>query len=265
MILTHLYIYPIKSLGGYRVSEARLTDRGLEYDRRWLLIDQQGHFMTQRKHHEMALLQVNISEGILSVSHKTQTMKPLSFSVDTYTDTLVQTQVWDDTVLGFEVSAQANAWFTEALDKPCRLLYMAAGHQRKVEEKYALNEDITSYSDGYPILIIGQESLQDLNSRLNEAVPINRFRPNMVFEGGQAYEEDQWHEFWIGENQFFGVKPCGRCVMTTIDQQTGISGKEPLRTLSTYRKSGNKILFGQNVLIGTPEGILRVGEEIRLV
>jgi uncharacterized protein YcbX len=142
---------------------------------------------------------------------------------------------------------------------------MAEKHKRFVEVEYAIDQDITSFSDGYPILIIGQSSLDDLNAKLSQAVGFDRFRPNLVFEGHEPFEEDQWHEFWIGINQFYAVKACGRCVMTTIDQQTGMGNKEPLKTLSEYRKVGKKILFGQNVLPAGTLGTLAIGDDIEVM
>jgi hypothetical protein len=138
--------------------------------------------------------------------------------------------------------------------------------QRKTDVQYALTgEEITSFSDGYPILIIGQSSLNDLNNRLENPVNINRFRPNFVFTHGEPFEEDNWHEFTVGNIRFFGVKPCARCIMTTINQETGEKkDKEPLLTLNKYRKAGNKILFGQNVLI-SQLGTVSVGDDVTVI
>ena len=141
---------------------------------------------------------------------------------------------------------------------------MPESTKRKVEEAYAFNDDITSFSDGYPILLIGQSSLDDLNSQLAEPLPMNRFRPNMVIAGGQPFEEDTMAQFSINEINFYGVKLCDRCVITTTNQETGIKGKEPLRTLAKYRMTNNKVLFGQNVLCGG-EGMISVGDQIKIV
>ena len=141
---------------------------------------------------------------------------------------------------------------------------MPESTKRKVEEAYAFNDDITSFSDGYPILLIGQASVDDLNSRLEEPLPMNRFRPNIVLAGGQPFEEDTMEQFSINEINFYGVKLCERCVITTTNQETSIKGKEPLKTLAKYRLTNNKVLFGQNVLCGG-EGAIRVGDEIKPV
>lgn len=263
--LSEIWIYPVKSLGGIKLQNAKVTDRGLEHDRRWLLVDENGLFLSQREYPELALFQPEIIEDFLNITHRVKlaTIKiPLhqSFSES---DAIINVTVWEDNIQAYELSSEVSDWFTENLGFSVRLVYMPDKSHRKVESKYALTEDnINSFSDGYPFLIIGQSSLDDLNSRLKESLPMNRFRPNFVFTGGEAYEEESWKEFTIGELTFFGVKPCARCIMTTVDQEKGvISGKDPLLTLSKYRKVGNNVLFGQN-LIGPKEGSVSVGDAI---
>jgi len=134
----------------------------------------------------------------------------------------------------------------------------------KIDERYDINNGITSLSDGYPILLISEESLQDLNNKMNEPLPMNRFRPNLVCVGGNAFIEDTMREFEINGTKFFGVKPCARCVMTTINQQTSQKGKEPLNTLSSFRKKDAKVLFGENI-IAAGTGKINVGDTITIV
>ena len=141
----------------------------------------------------------------------------------------------------------ADEWFSRMLSLPCRLVYMPESSQRKVDPNYAHGE-ITSFSDGYPLLLIGQASLDDLNNRLAQKITMERFRLNIVFTGGAPYEEDEMAAFNIAGITFYGVKPCARCVIPTIDLSTGEKGKEPLKTLSGYRQRNNKIYFGQNLL-----------------
>jgi uncharacterized protein YcbX len=169
--------------------------------------------------------------------------------------------VWDDTCEALPVNKEADEWFSTVLGKSCRLVYMPDNSVRRVEEKYVPEPFNTSFSDGYPLLIIGQASLDYLNERLKGPLPMNRFRPNLVFTGGTPHEEDTWGDFRVGNVTFRGVKLCGRCVITTINQQTAEKGQEPLRTLNTYRKQGNKILFGQN-LVTLSAGTVRVGDTI---
>ena len=265
--LSEIYIYPVKSLGGVRLDEAEVTDRGLKYDRRWMLIDENNRFISQREYPQLALFSVAIQKGnLLITDNKTGEKLTISNSLNHSATQSLKVTIWDDEVEAYQVSEIANEFFTQALSMPIRLVCMHDENIRKTEAEYSLKGDeITSFSDGYPILIIGQSSLDDLNNKLAEPITINRFRPNFVFAGGQAFEEEEWHEFRVGNIRFFGVKPCARCIMTTIDPQTGEKkGKEPLLTLNKYRKAGNKILFGQNVLI-SQTGSVSVGDNIEVI
>ncbi|PWK24475.1 hypothetical protein LV89_02988 [Arcicella aurantiaca] len=263
--LSEIYIYPVKSLGGIALSKANITDRGLENDRRFMLVDENGRFLSQREFSVLAIFQTEIIDNSLIITNR-KTGKELVINLSQPSSTnAIQATVWDDTVEALEVSKEASQWFTEALSFQARLVYMPEESHRKTDAQYSLKGDeITSFSDGYPILIAGQASLDDLNNRLASAININRFRPNLVFTGGEPFEEDAWHEFTVGDVRFFGVKPCARCIMTTIDQATGEkAGKEPLLTLNKFRKAGNKILFGQNVLI-SQLGEIAVGDSIEV-
>ncbi len=265
--LSEIYIYPVKSLGGIRLKEAEVTDRGLQYDRRWMLIDDNNRFISQREYPQLALFSVSIQDDYLLITdNKTGKILTIGHSPIRPYNHPLNVIIWDDEVEAWEVSEIANNFFTEALGMPVRLVYMPEESYRKTDGNYSLKgNEITSFSDGYPILIIGQSSLDDLNNRLAEPITINRFRPNFVFTDGQEFEEDEWHEFTVGGLRFFGVKPCARCIMTTIDPLTGEKkGKEPLLTLNRYRKAGSKILFGQNVLINHV-GKVAVGDEIEVV
>lgn len=268
MQLSEIWIYPVKSLAGIRLEKAKVTQRGLEFDRRWMLVDENGVFISQRKHPELALFHPEIEAGFLRISHADSAKGSVHFSLSQKSESVVteEVMVWEDSVMAVEVDQQISGWFSEILGFSVRLVYMPEESLRKVDPDYAVTfDDITSFSDGFPFLLIGQASLNDLNSRLENPVPIRRFRPNFVFTGGEAYEEESWREFTIGSIAFYGVKPCGRCVMTTVNPDLGtFEGKEPLYTLSQYRKVGNKVLFGQNV-IAKHEGSLSVGDVINQV
>lgn len=259
--VSELFIYPIKSLGGISLSSAVVTDRGLQYDRRWMLVNEKNEFMTQRSNAQMALLQVEVVEEGLRVSHKKKDSSVVIPYQPAAMQGTVMVQVWSDRCRAQIVSEDANKWFSEMLSVSCRLVYMPDSTRRRVDGRYARNKEITAFSDAYPFLIIGQSTLDDLNNRLSEHVPINRFRPNIVFTGGKAFEEDGWAHFAVNDVQYYGVKLCARCVVTTINQQDAHKGKEPLKTLSTYRMSNNKIYFGQN-LLHQGVGIIRVGDRI---
>lgn len=262
--LSEIWIYPIKSLSGIRLEQSNVTLRGLEHDRRWMLVDENGVFISQREHPELALFQPKIINDELCISHADVSNGSVRFSLSQKNNnSKFKVVVWEDTVEALEVDAEISAWFSSILGFAVRLVFMPEESHRKVDPDYAVSpNDITSFSDGFPYLIIGQSSLDDLNSRLAVPVSIERFRPNFVFTGGTAYEEEAWNEFVIGNQTFYGVKPSGRCIMTTVNPELGsFAGKEPLYTLSKYRKVGSKVLFGQNV-IAKQEGILKVGDEI---
>jgi uncharacterized protein YcbX len=262
LTVTELYIYPVKSLGGISLESAALTDRGFEYDRRWMLVDSNNRFLSQRELPQMALLQAELGEKGLIVKHKNKDHAPLFIPLETKGESCM-VSVWEDRCQGQWVNNEVDEWFRAMLSVPCRLVYMPDTSHRRVDGRYATNKEITSFSDGYPLLLAGQASLDDLNKRLPSPVPMNRFRPNIVFSGGAPYQEDEFKHFQIAGISFFGVKRCARCVITTIDQHTMIRNKEPLRTLNEYRRTNNKIYFGQNLLF-LGEGIISVGDHITL-
>ncbi|UEG50114.1 MOSC domain-containing protein [Ferruginibacter lapsinanis] len=263
MQVSELYIYPIKSLGGIAVSSAELTDRGFQYDRRWMLIDEGNNFLTQREYPQMALLQVDLIGDHLVVSHKINKAS-INISVIPESQEMIIAKVWSYKGKLQLVSTVADKWFSTMLSIPCRLVYMPDSTIRKVSSYYAVNKDITSLSDGYPLLLIGEASLQDLNSRLSAPVPIDRFRPNIVFSGGKPFEEDTMAVFEINGINFYGVKLCARCAITTIDQNSAEKNKEPLKTLASYRKKNFNIYFGQNVIHGG-SGKINIGDTIRVI
>lgn len=265
--LSEIYIYPIKSLGGIQLQTANLTDRGLQYDRRWLLTDSNGKFLTQREHPKLALFQPKIADDKIEITNRengelVQIELNPEFSAE---NKKMQVTVWNDTMEAFTVDQEVSNWFSRFLNFTVHLVYMPDNSHRKVDPRYAITRtEINSFSDAYPYLIIGQSSLYDLNSRLVKKLPMNRFRPNFVFTNGEAFEEDHWKDFKIGEISLVGVKPCDRCIVTMIDQEKGIvSGKEPLKTLASYRNFGNKVLFGQNVIAKTL-GTVSVGDQIQV-
>jgi uncharacterized protein YcbX len=260
--VSQLYIYPIKSLGGIALDKVQVTDRGFQYDRRWMLVDHQNLFISQREVHQMALLKPALTVEGIKVTHSVkQSSHTIPFGV--VKNEFAEVTIWDDTCTGQFVSDEADEWFSSMLEIPCRLVYMPDDTHRITDQRYTSTDSITSFSDAYPFLLIGQSSLDDLNSKLSENLPMNRFRPNIVFTGGQPHEEDMMHTFIIGDITFHGVKLCARCVMTTIDQENGLSGKEPLKTLARYRSKNKKIMFGQNL---SHEGLgeIKVGDELQV-
>ncbi len=262
--VSQLNIYPIKSLGGIPLKSVHITDRGFEYDRRWMLINENNDFLTQREFPAMALLQPAITTEGLRVFNMNRDNGFIIIPFTPATNKRIATNIWGVPCTPLHVSEAADKWFSEQLQTQCRLVYMDDDTQVAVNEAYNINNSLTSFSDGFPILMISESSLDDLNSKASEAVPMNRFRPNLVISGAGAFEEDSMNEFMINGIVFYGAKPSARCVLTTIDQATGKKGKEPLKTLSLYRKLDNKIYFGENV-IAASKGMISVGDELTIL
>jgi len=262
--LSEIWIYPIKSLGGIRVKSAKVFEKGLEYDRRWMLIDSDNNFMTQRINPNMALFKWSMVDGQWSINYKTDSITfPFSHSISQSSNLSIKAIIWDDEVEVYEVNKDYSTWFSNRLGIECKLVSFPENNSRPVDANYQINHEQVSLADAYPLLLIGEQSLADLNSRLDEPVPMNRFRPNLVVRGSRPYEEDEWKNFSVGKNKFAAVKSCARCVLTTVNQYTGEKGIEPLATLSKYRKQESKVLFGQN-LIAIDHDEIQEGDEIIL-
>lgn len=263
LTLTEIYIYPIKSLGGISLNSSFAGKRGLQYDRRYLLVDENGMFITQRDFPQLALLKLSFTEtGFNVLSSSDNSFITIPFESNSGETRKVQ--IWDDLCTALVVDKKLDKWFSDILKIKCSLVFMPDDEKRIVEKTYETTEHIVSFADAYPYLIIGQSSLDDLNSRLEQSVPMNRFRPNFVFSGGNPYEEDIWKIFKVGVVHLKAVKPCARCMITTTDQQTAERSNEPLKTLSTYRKINGKVMFGMNVVCNQ-EGIVSIGDRIELL
>lgn len=261
MILSEIWVYPVKSLGGIRLTKALTEERGLQYDRRWMIIDDENVFITQRVHQKMALIDVALLEEGLKIFLRAN---PDDFVLVPYkpvTALPVTVRVWDDTTEAVTVSDDADTWLSRQLGLNLRLVVMPDSTERKADPRYAQHNENVSFADGFPYLVISQASLDDLNGRLAEPIEMRRFRPNFVVSGTEPFAEDQWKQITIGDLRFEVVKPCARCVLTTIDPTTAEKGAEPLKTLATYRRNGNKILFGQNVTV-QDFGELKVGDRV---
>lgn len=257
--LASIHVYPIKSLGGFSVHQARLTDRGPQHDRRWMLVDATGRFITQREVPAMACLHCSpIVDGFRVTDVRDGDAIDLPSSISAITTS--RCRVFDDEVDVIHAPTVLSAWFAGKLDTSCSLVFMPDTTQRAVDARYATG--ITSLSDGFPYLILSQASLDDLNARMERPIPMDRFRPNLVITGGQAFQEDGWREVVIGAARFALVKPCGRCVIPTTDQHTGERSKEPTRTLASYRSISNKILFGMNAMAVSGD-MVHVGDLVR--
>jgi hypothetical protein len=260
--LTQIFIYPVKSLPGISLERSAVEERGLKYDRRWMLVDKDYKFITQRFHPQMVFIEVKIDEEYLTFNHNSKST--LKISLDEFPATAANVQIWDDYCKVYVYDDKVNHWFSEAIDTDCKLVYMPYSTKRKTSTNYYAESKDVSFADGYPYLIIGESSLEHLNSKLDKHVKMIQFRPNLVFSGGNEHEEDDWSKIKIGNIDFAVVKPCARCVITTIDTLNGKKNKEPLATLSSYRNFSNKIMFGQNA-IALSEGAIKVGDKISLL
>ena len=257
-VVKELYIYPIKSLAGISMKTAKAEEMGFENDRRWMLIDEENQFITQRKYPNLSQFYPEIKGDKIAIFHQDSIHE---FSInETLTEPLFS-KVWDDETKVFEVSKATSKWFSGALGFECKLVKIVNNGDRK-HSSSKLNTTLNvSLADGYPYLLIGSESLNYLNDKLEEKITIQRFRPNIVIHSLIGHEEDSFDNFQIGNVKFKNAKPCGRCIMINNDPKNGVVKKEPLKTLSTYRKVNNSILFGTNIMC-LNEGEIKVGDSL---
>jgi uncharacterized protein len=278
MYVSEVNIYPIKSLKGIGLEQATVQRRGLQLDRRWMLTDRNNRFFTQREFPRMATLRVQAINSHLVVS--SPDAGEIEVPGEPRTGDLRQVTIWQSVCPGEVYPEAMNQWFSRALETDCQLVYMPDDSERKINSRFDRGDEIVSFADGYPLMLLSEASLADLNSRLESPVPMNRFRPNIVVSGSTAFAEDSWTRIRIGEVTFRSTKPCDRCVVTTVDQSLGEkTGKEPLRTLASYRLGpmvmpdrleslgmpGTSVLFGQNLVPENPGGSIRVGDEVEVL
>ena len=262
MHLSEIHIYPVKSLRGISPAFWSLDSLGLAQDRRWMLVDDDGSFVTQRRQARMALVDTALQGDRLWL--RAPAMADLCVAEPGEDAERMQTRVWRDQVRARYAGVEAADWLSEFLGESVRLVHFPDGAERPVDPCYAAAGDRTAFADGFPLLLISEASLADLNARLAQPLPMRRFRPNLVIGGTEPYAEDRWSRIRIGETTFRVVKPCSRCVITTIDPETGVRGKEPLATLARYRRLANDVFFGQN-LIHDGIGTLRLGDPVEVL
>lgn len=262
--LTGIHFYPLKSARGIAPETWMVGAHGLEFDRRWMLVDEKGRFVTQREQPRLTLVGTALSadKKTLTLSHAGDV--DLVIPVNGHEGETRTVQVWDDQVQGLRVGADADAWFSDYLGVPLQLVEYPQSQLRQVDTRFAQAGEGTAFSDGFPLLLISEASLKDLNDRLETPVPMRRFRPNLVVSGTESFAEDLWARIRIGDVTFRVAKPCPRCVITTINPDSAEKGREPLRTLSTYRHQDNKIMFGQN-LIQDGGGELSLGDSVEIL
>jgi uncharacterized protein len=257
MRITELHVFPIKGASGIALTRTSLDAFGMADDRRWMIVDERGVFVSQREHPELALLRVQLlpDELVLRSARAGETRVPRAGGAGA----TVRVRVWGDAVDAIDAGDAAADTISAHLGSRARLVHMPDSSVRGVDPDYGRASDRVSFADAFPLLLIAQESLDALNARLPEPIPILRFRPNIVVAGGSAHTEDEWRRIRLGSIDFDVVKPCSRCATTTVDPATGARGKEPLRTLMTYRGWNRKVWFGQN-LIHRQQGEIVVGD-----
>lgn len=262
LVVSRLFVYPVKSLGGTELGVAEVEARGFRHDRRWMLVDGDGVFLSQRRYPRMALASARVEGDLLVV--QAPGMPALKSPRSPENASITNVSVWGDAVEAVACGDEADRWFEKFLGVACRLVYMPDDVERAVDPGYARVGDQVGFADAFPFLFLSEASLDDLNARLDEPLPMNRFRPSIVIDGCGPYDEDRWLGVRLGGIRFRAVKPCARCAITTVDQATGEKGKEPLRTLATYRQVDGKVLFGRNA-IGDGTGTVRVGDFAEVV
>ncbi len=260
--LSGLTVYPIKSAAGISLSTARVDARGLAGDRRWMVVDENRSFLTQRTHPLLALVSVAADGDRLVLV--APGLPPLTVATPPGGEAAVRVEVWDDECDAIPAGRDASSWLSRLLGQSCELVYMPEPSHRPVALRSSAPPAEVGFADAYPFLLISEGSLEDLNRRLAEPLPMNRFRPNLVVRGCAPFGEDGWRRIRIGGIQFHVVSPCSRCATTTVDQNTGQRGREPLATLATYRRVGNQVMFGQN-LVHEGTGELAVGDEVTVL
>jgi uncharacterized protein len=262
MRVTELCVYPVKGAAGIPLHEARLDAFGIEHDRRWMIVGGDGTFITQRNHAGLALLGTALEPDALVL--RSRLAGEARVPLRPVEGVPVRVTVWHDEVDAMDAGDVAAAFLEAHLGFPARLVHMPESTHRQAPLSHARAGDRVSFADAFPLLLITQESLDELDHRLRRPIPMARFRPNVVVAGAAPHAEDSWRRIRIGTLECDVVKPCARCVVPTIDPATATPGREPLRTLAGYRKWDGHVWFGQN-LIHRDTGVLRTGETVTVL
>jgi len=256
--VTALFVYPVKGTRGIRLDRADVLLTGVRHDRRFMVLDEDGGFLTQRTHPKLALVETAIAGDTLTLDGAAEVL----LDDEAYRGRpRLRVKLWDDVVDVVEVPGDASLFFSERLGEPCTLVRFPGDSVRGVEAPYGREGDRVAFADAYPLLLASTSSLADLNARLDVPVAMDRFRPNVVIDGGPAFEEEKHDAVTIGPLHVRTPKRCARCAVTTVDQATAESGKEPLRTLASYRTENHKVYFAMNA-IPDAEGVISLGDRV---
>ena len=260
-----LFVYPVKSCRGIALDRAEVETRGLRYDRRWMIVDEAGMFVTQRTEPRLTGIAVTIDEARATLVLSAPGRRALHLPLEPREGTRLTVRVWRDEVEALHAGEKAARWVSAFLGAPASIVFMPDAVQRPVRPDFARAGDHVSFADAFPLLVTTTDSLDDLNARLDRPLPMNRFRPNVVVAGCTPWEEDDWRRARIGALSLRLPKGCDRCVVTTTDQVTGERGVEPLRTMATFRKwTDGKVYFGVNAVPDT-HGTIAVGDRVTVV
>ena len=254
-----LFVYPVKGARGIALARADVERRGIRHDRRFMVVDEAGKFVTQRTHPMMALVDVRIEGDALAIA--AADVGGVRVPLVPSGGEARRVVIWKDTCDALSLGDDASAFFGELLGMTATLVFMPETTRRQIDLAYARPGDLASFADGYPLLVLSTGSLDALNARTDVPFPMDRFRPSVVVDDVEPFAEDTWSHVHLGALPARVVKPCERCTVTTVDQRTGAQGIEPLKTLTTFRRVGNAVLFGQNV-IPDADGELRVGDAV---
>jgi len=269
LVLTGLRRYPVKSCRGEDLTEASVEPWGLAGDRRWMLVDPTGEVVTAREANRLVLITPRITDSGLRL--RAPGVADLVVARPE-AGPLVDVAIWDDRLQARAAEETADDWFSQALGRPLRLVYLDDPRRRPVDPEVAASTDVVTFADGFPLLLATEESLAQLNawiadgSRSTEGpVPMTRFRPNLIVCGAPAFTEDGWRRVRVGAVEFRVLTSCIRCVLTTIDPVTAVRSKEPLVSLARHRKIGGKTLFAMNLVPDSPYGKVRVGDPVEVL
>ena len=258
--ISQLFSYPLKSASGIALDAVDLDAMGVSGDRRWMVVDEFGDFISQRQHPKMCLIKVSMDENGLAIHIDGYGTLALARAAGA----ILHARVWDDLVEAEDCGDMAAQWLEGFLGQACRLVYMPDNYRREVDKTYASHGELLSFADGFPLLLISEASLVDLNGRLQHLVAMSRFRPNLVVSGCEPFAEDSWQRIKIGGVVLEVVKPCSRCVIPSIDPKTAEKQPEVLRVLAGYRRRAGTIYFGQNLLHSGP-GRLVLGNRVEVL
>lgn len=261
LTLSSLFFYPVKSLAGVALERADLGVRGLAFDRHWMVVDSRGEFMSQRTQPRMALVRPALTAYRLQLT--APDMPPLEIPGETDGERC-RVRVWETACNARSEGDEAARWLSEFLGTDCRLVRFDEGERRRVDKRYGRAADEIAFADGFPLLVLSEASLNDLNRQLERPVSVERFRPNLVIRGCGPYAEDSWRRLRVGATSIRLVKPCTRCTIPGVDPATGMTSEEPLKTLARYRRREEGVTFGMNA-VADETGELKTGMMVELL